>query len=520
MTGEQPVRICVPVCESDAHDLAKAVARAAEVADIIELRLDCLAETELQSTISKISASLPNRTCALIFTYRPAEQGGHRPLSLPERLSFVARFHESGTRTADYLDIESDLAMRLLEKMDETAARIDWTSVICSHHDFDVVPADLTEIYERMAVTPARILKIAVQASDVTDCLPIFNLLTRARHERRELIAIAMGTAGLATRILGPSRGSFLTYGALEEELATAPGQVTAVAMRDLYRLNTIDRQTKITGLVGFPVAHSVSPVIHNAAFEATGVNAVYMPFPVRDLAAFLRRMVHPITREIDWNIRGLSITTPHKAEVMNYLDWIEPRAREIGAVNTVVVEADSLHGYNTDASAFVLTLRQSFGQLRDARCALIGSGGAAAAALWGLKREGAQVTVFARDRQQGQTLAERFGAEWKPLGSAQFAEFDLVINATTLGMSGSRESKTPATAAQLRGARLAYDLVYNPIETKFLSEARAAGCQELGGLPMLVAQAVDQFELWTGVAAPYEVMMEAARQGLLAERK
>jgi shikimate dehydrogenase len=210
-----------------------------------------------------------------------------------------------------------------------------------------------------------------------------------------------------------------------------------------------------------------------------------------------------------------LSVTAPHKTSVMGCLDWIEPAAKEIGAVNTVVVLDDELHGFNTDADALVSTLIPKIGELREARCAVIGAGGAASGAVWSLRGKGAEVTVFARDVWKAQLLAERFGAMSKPLDEALFERFDVVINATPLGTSGTHETETPATAAQLRGARLAYDLVYNPAETRFLREAREAGCELIGGLEMLVTQACEQFRLWTGGEAPTEVMRTAAVKAL-----
>ncbi|HET6889764.1 MAG TPA: shikimate dehydrogenase, partial [Pyrinomonadaceae bacterium] len=369
--------------------------------------------------------------------------------------------------------------------------------------------------YQRLARTPARIIKIAVQAHDITDCIPIFGLLQRARDERREAIAIAMGSAGIATRILGPSRGAFLTYGALNAKAATAPGQLTAKELRDVYRIDKISNKTQILGLAGFPVTHSISPHIHNAAFARTDFDGVYIPFEVRDLTGFIRRMIHPQTRELDWDFRGLSVTAPHKSAMMDHLDWIEPAAKEIGAVNTVVIEAGVLRGYNTDAPAFIKTLVQAAGNLRDARCAIIGTGGAASGALWSLRESGSRVTVYARDVNKAKLLGERFGADSTWLGSASFAGFDVVINATPLGTSGERESETPARASQLRGARLAYDLVYNPAQTQFLREAEEAGCKVFGGLAMLVAQAAEQFRLWTGLEPPEEIMKSAALDAL-----
>jgi shikimate dehydrogenase len=227
--------------------------------------------------------------------------------------------------------------------------------------------------------------------------------------------------------------------------------------------------------------------------------------------------MVHPATREINWNIRGLSVTAPHKSTVMSSLDWIEPTAAELGAVNTIVVEGNQLHGYNTDILGFVQTLVAAFGELGDAKCAVIGAGGAARAVVWGLKQTATKISVFGRDAAQTKTLAQELQVEGRSLMGARFNDFDVVINATTLGTAGELESQTPANSDQLTGARLACDLVYNPEETLFLREARAAGCETLGGLPMLVRQAAQQFKLWTGREAPEQVMLRAAKAALSA---
>jgi shikimate dehydrogenase len=254
---------------------------------------------------------------------------------------------------------------------------------------------------------------------------------------------------------------------------------------------------------------------MHNAAFAAAGINAVYIPFETSDIRTFIRQMIHPRTRELDWNVRGLSVTAPHKFSVFDHLDSIEPAAQAIGAVNTIVIEGDALHGHNTDASGFIKPLTAVFGDLRDARCAVIGTGGAASAALWSLNVAGAQTTLVAREVAKGNDLGARFNIKSTPLQDADFDGFDVVVNATPLGTLGQLADETPVTGSRLRGARLVYDLVYNPTETRFLREAREAGCETLGGLAMLAAQAAEQFKLWTGEAPAQDVMLKAGARGL-----
>ena len=483
-----PVRVCVPVCAKSFAELEQVCERARDFADVVELRLDCLESADLVVELQQLLARLSS---PLILTLRPSEQGGFRALSRAQREAFWKCHWDA------FCDVEEDLV---------AAISVDAARVIVSHHDFSGVPDDLERIYERLAATPAHVVKIAVQANDITDCLRIFHLLDRARREQRELIAIAMGNAGIATRILGPARGSYLTYGSLEDKSATAAGQVNARQLRSVYRIDEIDDETMICGLVGMPVMHSVSPHAHNAAFAAEAVNGVYLPLEVRDVETFVRRMVHPRTRELDWNLRGLSVTAPHKTGVMELLDWIDETAREIGAVNTVVVEDQRLLGYNTDAHGLIEPLRERVSSLRGLSVAVIGAGGVARTAVWATKLNEARVTVFARNLDKAKLLAQTFGVPYESLTAAVFRDYDVVINATPAA---------PADAEQLAGAGLVYDLIYNPVETEFLKQARAAGCDTLGGLPMLVAQARRQFELWTGKTPSAKLMHDAAAAAL-----
>jgi 3-dehydroquinate dehydratase/shikimate dehydrogenase len=496
--------ICVPVCVRHLDEFAGAMKAAAAVADIVEVRADCLTVADAASLLQHLG----DQDRQLIVTLRSPEEGGHAAIDFEARRRFWTALQPLPPNSL--IDLEMDLVEEFSQS-ESTALPVDWRNVICSHHDFNGTPEKFQEIFDRLAETPAGIIKVAVQANDATDCLALFDLLGRAEAQGRKLIAVAMGQAGVMTRILGPARGSFLTYGSLNDEAGTAPGQVTAEDLRSIYRIDRIDRETQVFGIAGNPVSHSLSPHIHNAAFAANELNAVYIPFEVRDAVSFVRRMAHPKTRELDWNLKGFSVTAPHKSIVMQQLDWIDAACREIGACNTVVVRDRQLFGYNTDAAGFIKPLCEELGPLRDVRCAVVGAGGAARACVWALKQEGADVTVFARDRNRADFLAKTFGVHGHEFPVNSFEGFDVVINTTPLGTRGASEDQTIASADHLRGVRLAYDLVYNPSETTFLRAARSAGCQVLGGIEMLLAQAVEQFRLWTETEPDLKVMRAAA---------
>lgn len=515
MEETRKVRICVPVCVENASEIEPAINRSAEIVDVIEIRMDCLLPAEVDKAERILARLCAKSSRPLIITFRPAEQGGKRELDDSVRVNFWRR-QEKLLEHANlyYGDIELAVIEALSRSGNFFQSQHGWERIICSHHDFIGVPAELEKIYQRMIATRARVLKIAFQANEITDCIPALNLLERARVEGHEMIAIAMGDSGILTRILGPSRGSVLTYGFLDEINATAPGQISALELRDLYRIRNINGETQIMGLVGEHVMHSVSPHIHNDAFAARNQNAVYIPLKVKTLGEFVRRMVHPRTREIDWNLRGLSITAPHKIAIMRHLDWIDPTAVEVGAVNTVVVSDNILRGYNTDASSALAPL-DGLIELKDANVAVIGAGGAARSLLWSLRKVGAHVTVFARDEERATLVARQFGTKCELLADASFSGFEIVINTSPLGTRGVSENASPVTTKQLEGVRIVYDLVYNPIETRLMREASEAGCHSVGGLKMLVAQAAEQFKIWTGTDGPVDVMHDSAFRAL-----
>src|ERR1041384_4962209 len=265
-------KICVPVCVRRIDELKAATQQAAELGDVVELRLDYLEDP--QAALAIVRELIYQGGIDLIVTLRAPDQGGAGSHSYDARRSFWMRAKEL---PKVLFDVDFEFVNRSPD------VTIDFNRVICSHHDFTGMPADLDQLYEAMAASSAKVIKIAAQAADAVDCLPIFQLIDRARTEGRELIAIAMGSAGIMTRVLGPSRGSFLTYGSIDDESGTAPGQLTARDLRELYRIDQVDSQTKIFGIIGQPVGHSLSPRIHNAAFAAARINAVYLPIEVQD---------------------------------------------------------------------------------------------------------------------------------------------------------------------------------------------------------------------------------------------
>ncbi len=495
-------KICVSVCAQTANEFIKNIKRAEELADIIELRFDCLSESQLSLALQKISET--NCEKPFIITFRPTEQGGKRRLTLHERIKFWEAFFYHNKRKNLYADFEFELHAILNLKS---------TKSIVSFHDFSGADDNLQATYEALInITNANILKIAVKTGDITDSLAVWKLLEKARIENKQLIPIAMGEAGKWTRILGLASGAPLTYASLDAGKETAAGQITAREMIDVYRVKELDEQTEIYGIVGNPVKHSLSPFMHNAAFKFHNLNAVYIPFEVNNLDAFIKRMVRPETREIDWNLKGFSITIPHKQTIIKYLDEIDETAQKIGAVNTVRIENGKLFGYNTDADGFIEPLKTAYGDLQNAKVAILGNGGAARAAVYALKKRGAVATIFARNIEKAIFLAEEFEVQLQKLSTPHLAlsTYDIVVNATPLGTKGELEAETPATTAQVKGVKLVYDLIYNPFETKFIKEAQKASVPTIGGLAMLIAQGAKQFEIWTGSTAPIREMSEA----------
>ena len=499
-------QVCAVITEETVDAARAAMKQASAVADLIELRLDYLRDFDFGDQ-SALASLLEGKPLPVIITCRASSEGGKQQVDDDIRLRLLI---EGARDAADYCDIEA------AHYEQASALCPDISRLIVSYHNFDETPVGLDAVYDRVIALPAAVHKIVTRANTITDSLAIFNLLERARAEGRQFIAIAMGPAGIITRVLGTSRGSFLTYGSLSSGKESAEGQLTCEELIDLYRIRRFSSGTGITGIIGSPVAHSASPAMHNRAFAELDLDFVYLPFEVDGLAEFFGRFVSPASREIDWNIRGLSVTIPHKSAVIPLLDEVNETASKVGAVNTVVVSDGRLIGYNTDVQGAMEPLERVC-ELKGENCAVIGAGGAARAVIYGLLERGARVRVFARNSRAAQSISESFGVAISPIESLAQSDVRVIINTTPVGMRGHSEGSTPLPGEALQGRLIVYDLVYNPLETRLLIDARAAGCRTISGLEMLIAQAALQFELWTGKKPPIEEMRSAGSTKITA---
>lgn len=492
-------KICVSVCAETAEELIGQIRRAEEFADVIEVRFDCLEKDDIRNLI----VNLPVIEKTYLFTYRPKDEGGKRELSLGKRLKFWELVFWS-VKSDFMIDIECE--PRLMVAVDPHKTRR-----IVSFHDFDGTPDNLGLTWSVMSALANGMVKIAVKAHDITDSIAVWKLVDRAKSEKKRVIPIAMGEAGKWTRILGLAHGAFMTYASLDPGKETADGQITAKDLIETYRVKELNENTQVYGVIGDPISQSLSPYMHNPAFAAADIDAIFVPLSVRNLDAFMRRMVMPKTREVELNFGGFSVTMPHKQAIMRYLDAFEPTAEKIGAVNTVKVEDGKLIGFNTDAHGFITPLRSRFGDLSHARVAVFGAGGAARACVYALKEEKADVTVFARDAKKGEAFANEFGIDFKQLitGNRQSTSVfsDIIVDATPNGMKGSLEQESLFSAEQLASVKFVYDLVTKTVDTPIIREAKKAGVPAIGGLEMLIAQGAKQFEIWTRCEAPVDMM-------------
>ncbi len=488
-------RICVALGFDDVHDLLRhARAEADAGAGFLEFRLDYLRQPpDGVAAVRKFLDEYPG--CMVLATCRRRENQGRFRGDIGEQIRLLEKAAKAGARAVD-VEIES-VAGGKLEALRASA------DLIISYHNFTGTPA-LEAVLRRLMRFPAAAYKIVTTAGKPSDVCRLVSLAKT--HPRVPLIVLSMGEVGFPSRVIAPVYGALYTYAAPAEAEGTAPGQISAHQLRQLYRVEHLTRSTKIYGVIADPVGHSISPAVHNRAFHRRHLDAVYVPFLVRtqhlkDFFAAADRLP----------VAGFSVTIPHKQKALRYLDVVDPLARRIGAVNTVWKKAGKWRGANTDVDGITIPLGRHL-RLCNSAVLVAGNGGGARAAAFALADQGARVTIVGRNPERVRALAKACGAEAITCEQLNGRHFDAVVHATSLGMHPDVDGcffkdRIPAD--------IVFEMVYNPLETVLLRRAREQRKLAIDGLQMFIEQAVRQFEIWTGAAAPRPAMERAAWDAL-----
>jgi 3-dehydroquinate dehydratase/shikimate dehydrogenase len=478
-------------------------------ADMIELRLDFLSDwnPDAIATLMKKASTFEGK---VVVTCRHASEGGHWDGDEDARVSLL---EHAGLGGADYTDFEFEAwraSANVRQKIELGSRR----QLILSKHDFDKTPEDLSRMLDTISAESCQVVKLASKAETIVDSVRMLDAL-RASGAKRPTIALTMGETGVVSRVLAKKFGGLLTFASLETGKESAPGQVTLANMRSLYRWDAIRPDSEVYGVIGCPVAHSMSPAIHNAAFDAIDYNAVYLPLRVEpDYESFVAFV--DSCRERAWlDLRGCSVTIPHKENLLRYVDAnggeIEPLARRIGVANTLCIDGDgAVSAYNTDYRGAMDALMHGLktDSLADANVAILGAGGVSRAIVAGLRDAGARVVIYNRTGSKAEALADEFDAQARPWDERNSADADIIINCTSIGM-WPHVDDTPLPEARLSANQAVFDTIYNPIETRLMRQAADAGGATIDGVSMFVNQAVAQFERWTGHTAPVPVMRD-----------
>src|ERR1700758_5187429 len=493
-------RVCVPVTGSDATDLVDKAEAFVRDNTFLEFRLDYLSHpAQALPKIKRFTEYHPQ--VVVIATCRRQASGGKFRGSLPSQLAVLSKAASAGCQVLDLeLQSASKCKPEQLQRLRTKAA------LIISFHDFRATK-NPEKTLDKMAAYPADFYKIVGTATTLYDNVTMMKFLEK-QSDKHSLIGLCMGEQGIISRVLGVRAGSVFTFASISPDEKTAPGQITAQELRSTYRIEQMDAATRVYGVAGDPVAHSLSPVIMNAALRRENVNGVYLALHAKTLKDLLN-----CVRDIP--IHGLSITMPYKEAILKHLDNTDSHTTKIGACNTVVRAQDGkIYGFNTDAAGIVRPLERRLTTLEGARILVLGAGGAARAAVFGLKERGCEVYILNRSAAPAKKLAHQARARIVKRPDLKKLAFDVIINATPVGMGNSRE--TPLQDKEIN-ARYVFDMVYDPPETKLMKLALERGSQVIPGIEMFVHQAARQFEIWTGKPAPFDEMLRVV---LLAQQE
>lgn len=482
--------ICVTIGRRrHTHLIAEYQRLAEQGAQLVELRLDYVGRTV------DLKRLMANRPVPMVITCRRKEDGGRWERSEEERLMLLRSAIASG---AEYVDLEEDVAQKI--------PRYGKTKRIVSLHDFNETPGDLEGIHERLSRLDADVVKIATMANSFADTIRMLRLMESVNSPT---IGICMGEIGMPTRILAMRYGSPFTYAAFRDDRQVAPGLIVWEAMRDVYRVDSITNKTRLFGVVAEPVAHSYSPLLHNAAFAADNLDFRYLPFriPPDELELFMAWC-----REE--KIGGLSVTIPHKESMLGLVEQAEAAVNGIGALNTVVFRDGESTGYNTDYRGAMDSIfdrltaqeRDSEEVLKGRIVLVLGAGGVARAITYGLRTRGAMIAVSSRTLERAERLTREVNARAVPWEERYEIKPDIIVNCTPVGMHPNLD-ETPYDQNKLNYSMLVFDTVYNPEQTMLVKAAREVGCRVITGVDMFVRQAALQYKLFTGLEPNDELL-------------
>jgi 3-dehydroquinate dehydratase/shikimate dehydrogenase len=473
------------------HEAAKQGAR------LIELRLDYLARAP------DFRRLLAEKPCPLVAAVRRQQDGGRWSGSEEQRDMLLRQIIVAGF---DWVDLETDIA--------EKIRRFAQVKRIISYHNLHETPANLEEIHERMCRQDPDVVKLAVKAESPADNLRVLELM---QSSKTPTVAHCMGDLGIPSRILGAKFGAPLAYCAFNTERELAPGMLSFDDMVHVYRHHEINAATRVYGVIGDPVAQSLSPLLHNQAFRKMGLNCVYVPFRVpRDsgLADFLKAFDR-------LPVFGYSVTIPHKQAAASLAQEKDEYALLTKAANTLIRQSDGTwSAYNTDCNAAIEALQHGLEQMElsphlNGRAVLVlGAGGAARSIAHALQRQRAQVTLTNREPKRAHQVAEEVGCRYVDWSGRHAVVCEILINATSVGMHPNVD-ESPIHPSFLHTGLIVFDAVYNPETTLLVKESRERGCRVITGVEMFVRQAAEQVRLFTGKEISLDALRRIVRRAL-----
>jgi 3-dehydroquinate dehydratase/shikimate dehydrogenase len=483
-------------------------------AEMLELRTDYLENLDVdlvKHLIAEIK-SAAKKPVPIIVTCRDVREGGAIDYPLKLRMDVLIAAIKAGAAYIDF-EYENFLVPENRGRIRVALSQSLKGKLILSTHNFTTKFENIGALRRRITTLyPAAIPKIVYTANHINDCFDAFDLLHKTSGER---IVFCMGQAGLISRVIVKKLDGFVTFASIDSETATAPGQLTVEQFKKLYRYDSINADTELYGVIGSPIAHSLSPAIHNACFADIDANKLYLPLLVEGGAAEFDQFMRNIANRPWLGFKGFSVTIPHKENALNYVvqkeGTVEPLAKRIGAINTVLINKNGkLAAYNTDYAgamdAILAGMDITRGDLRNVSAAVIGAGGVARAVVAGLSDAHAKITIYNRTVKRGEALAADFDCDFATLDELSRVEADLLINCTSIGMHPNID-QTPIPKEYLKGGMTVFDTIYNPAETLLLKQAKELGCKTISGIDMFINQALLQFKLFTGTDADTRLM-------------